>query len=84
MTTPGWVTRHLYKLNTAIQCSIINIYHMFVSLFTNICLTNIFQLTECIVQKNEPKPLRTTLVKSLTGSLRIFKDPQRPAKDPQG
>ena len=25
-----------------------------------------------------------TLVKSLTGSLRIFKDPQRPAKDPQG
>ena len=27
---------------------------------------------------------RPSLVKSLTGSLRIFKDPQRPAKDPQG
>ena len=25
-----------------------------------------------------------TLVKNLTGSLRIFKDPQRPAKDHQG
>ena len=30
------------------------------------------------------KPGKQTLVKSLTGSLRIFEDPQRPAKDPQG